>query len=354
MSIFSDNVVIAKTRAMYGNMLKSKQYEDLMTCKSVPDIATYLKNNTIYSNILGNVNEVTIHRGQLEDLLKKQAFENYSKIYHYLNNNNSSNENDMFRMIIEEFEILEILRMILLLKANNPNEYIVSLPGFLISKCHIDLLKLAKVRSFDDLLECLSNTHYYKILFKNKPTEENPKIDYISCEHSLYNYFFKRLYSMINDKTKKYEKIELNKLVGTRLDNLNICNIYREKVLFKSDPQQIRKRIFPFFRLLTKDKIEKAISSSDSDQINKLIQELFANDDKISNISDKEVCYIENYTSRIKYKLCKQYLHLSNNVSTVFYAFYILSQIEISNLIYIIEGIRYKVPPSEIKNLLVK
>ena len=199
-----------------------------------------------------------------------------------------------------------------------------------------------------------SNTIEECLLFKNKPTEENPKIDYISCEHSMYNHFFKRLYNMINNKTKKSEKMELNHLVGTRLDNLNMCNIYREKILFKSDPKQIKKRIFPFFRSLTKDKIEKAISSSDSDQINKLIQELFANDDKINKISDKEVCYIENYTSRIKYKLCKHYLHLSNNVSTVFYAFYVLSQIEISNLIYIIEGIRYKVPPSEIKNLLVK
>lgn len=350
MSIFSDNVVIAKTRTMYGNMLKSKQYEDLIICKSVPDIAAYLKNNTTYSNILGNVNEVTIHRGQLEVLLKKQAFENYSKIYHYLN----GNDNDMFKMIIEEFEILEILRMILLLKANNPGEYIISLSGFLISKCHINLLELAKVRSFDDLLECLSNTHYYKILLKHKPTEENPKIDYISCEHSMYNHFFKRLFNMINNKTKKSEKIELNRLVGTRLDNLNMCNIYREKILFKSDPSQIKKRIFPFFRSLTKDKIEKVISSSDSDQVNKLMQELFSNDDKINNIDDEEVCYIENYTSRLKHKLCKHYLHLSNNVSTVFYAFYVLSQIEISNLIYIIEGIRYKVPSNKIKSLLVR
>ena len=32
----------------------------------------------------------------------------------------------------------------------------------------------------------------------------------------------------------------------------------------------------------------------------------------------------------------------------------LLSQIEISNLIYIIEGIRYKVSPNEIKSLLIK
>lgn len=350
MSIFSDNVVIAKTRTMYGNMLRSKQYDDLIICKNVPDIAAYLKNNTIYSNILANVNEVTIHRGQLEVLLKKQAFENYSKIYHYLNNN----ANNMFKMIIEEFEILEILRMILLLKANNPGEYIISLPGFLISKCRINLLELAKVRSFDDLLGCLSNTHYHKILCKHEPTEENPKIDYISCEHSMYNHFFKRLFNMINNKMKKSEKIELNRLVGTRLDNLNICNIYREKVLFKSEPNQIKKRIFPFFRSLTKDKIEAVISSPDLDQMNKLVQELFANDNKINEMSEQKVYYVENYTSRLRHKLCKHYLHLSNNVSTVFYAFYVLSQIEISNLIYIIEGIRYNVSQNEIKNLLIK
>ena len=350
MSIFSDNSVIAKTRTMYGNMLKSKQYEDLIMCKNVPDIAAYLKNHTTYSTILNNVNEVTIHRGQLEVLIKKQAFENYSKIYHYLNNN----ENAMFKMIIEEFEILEILRMILLLKANNPGEFIVSLPGFLISKCRVNLLELAKARSFDDLLECLNNTHYYKVLFKHKPTYEEPKINYISCEHSMYSHFFKRLFNIINHKSKKSERMELNRLTGTRLDILNICNIYREKVLFKSNPGQIKSRIFPFFRSLTKDKIEEAISSSSSDQLNKLMQDLFSNNYKINKISETEVYYIENYASRLKNKLCKHYLHLSNNVSTVFYAFYVLSQIEISNLIYIIEGIRYKVSPNEIKSLLIK
>ena len=40
MSIFSDNVVVAKIHAMYGKMLTPAQYEDLVACKSVPDIAS--------------------------------------------------------------------------------------------------------------------------------------------------------------------------------------------------------------------------------------------------------------------------------------------------------------------------
>ena len=125
MSIFSDNVVVAKIHAMYGKMLTPAQYEDLIACKSVPDIASYLKNNTSYSNVLENANEILIHRGQLENFIKKQSFENYSKIYRYM----SGSGNDMFNMMIEEFEMLEVLRMILLLKAGKSDEYIVSLPG---------------------------------------------------------------------------------------------------------------------------------------------------------------------------------------------------------------------------------
>ena len=349
MSIFSDNVVVSKIHAMYGKMLTSKQYDDLLTCKSVPDIAAYLKNNTSYSNILENVNEISIHRGQLENFVKKQSFENYSKIYRYL----SGGGNRMFNMIIEEFEMLEVLRMILLLKAGNPDEYIVSLPGFLISKCRINLLELAKIRSFENLLNFLAKTPYHSVLSKQEVPKDDSEIDYVECENSLYENFFKRMFDMIENKSKRSEKLELRRLVGTRIDNLNICSIYRQKVLFNLDSDQIRDRIFPFSKALTPDKMEKIISSSDFDQMNKILKEMFLIDDGAVKASEEENFYIERYTSLVRHRICRHYLHLSKNLSTVFYAFYILSQLEISNLIYIIEGVRYKITSNEIKKLLV-
>ena len=349
MSIFSDNVVVAKIHAMYGKMLTPAQYEDLVACKSVPDIASYLKNNTSYSNILANANEILIRRGQLENFIKKQSFENYSKIYRYM----SGSGNGMFNMMIEEFEMLEVLRMILLLKAGKPDEYIVSLPVFLLSKCKIDLIKLAKVRSFEGLLAFLLKTPYHSVLSKQELPKDDSEIDYVECENSLYENFFKRMFDMIENKSRRSEKPELRQLVGTRIDNLNICSIYRQKVLFKLNPEQIKERLFPFSKKLAPDKSEKILSSSDFDQMNKILKEMFLIDDGALKASEEENFYIERYTSIVRHRICRHYLHMSRNLSTVFYAFYILSQLEISNLIYIIEGVRYKITSNEIKKLLV-
>ncbi|MDE5600344.1 MAG: V-type ATPase subunit [Oscillospiraceae bacterium] len=350
MSIASNNAVITKSRALYGKRLTNEQYDDLVKCKSVPEIATYLKTNTIYSKALENINEVAIHRGQLEVLLQKEAFNNYARLYHYLN----KTEDNLFHFIIEEFELQEILRMILLLKANSPKDFIVSLPGFLISRCHIDLLGLAKVRSYDELLNFLRGTDYYDILIKFKPTKEEPHINYVSCEHSLYERFFKRLFNLVHRHTKGTERLELKRVFGIRLDHLNICSIYRSKVLFKDDPEKIKQRIFPFHRLLSKEKIDEIISATTDEQVINLLKNLFVSKNIINKVAKNEKFYIESYASRLNYRICKNYLHISKNVSTVFYAFYTLSQIEISNLIYIIEGVRYKIPSGEIEDLLIR
>ena len=63
---------------MYGRRLTDKDYEDLLACKTVPEVANYLKNETVYSEILSGLNENDVHRGQLETLLRKKIF--YEKV----------------------------------------------------------------------------------------------------------------------------------------------------------------------------------------------------------------------------------------------------------------------------------
>ena len=47
---------------MYGRRLTDKDYEDLLACKTVPEVANYLKNETVYSEILSGLNENDVHR----------------------------------------------------------------------------------------------------------------------------------------------------------------------------------------------------------------------------------------------------------------------------------------------------
>ena len=51
-----------------GGRLSKEDYDELLRRKSVADITFYLKHQTAYSEVLSDVHEATIHRGQLENL----------------------------------------------------------------------------------------------------------------------------------------------------------------------------------------------------------------------------------------------------------------------------------------------
>ncbi len=348
MQNFSNKAIIAKIRSIYGKQVSNNQLRELANCKNVETIASYLKNNTCYKNILQNIDENTIHRGQLENLLKQQNFNNYEKIYRYANDK----KDVVFKIIIREFELLEILRIIVLLKANNPNKYIIGLPGYLISKCEINLLALARVENFENLLTVLRNTKYFKVLKKFTPTNNN-KIDYAACEHALYEQFFKNTFELADERMARFEKLEFKKLITLQIDYLNICSIYREKVLFNSNDEKIKRRIFPFHRILNNEKIKNLIDSKNDEEFESKLKQIFKNPNNLNEMLQNKNHHIESYFAKLNHKICKQFLHLSSNVSIVFYAFHELAKIEISNLIYAIEGVRYGVSAKEIEKLFI-
>ena len=80
---YSSNVILAKARAMYGRRLTRANYRELLECRTVGEVASYLKNQTSYGSILAGINESDIHRGQLEIRLRQKLFEDNSALCRY-------------------------------------------------------------------------------------------------------------------------------------------------------------------------------------------------------------------------------------------------------------------------------
>ena len=59
---------------MYSHRLTEQNYEELLKRRSINDLVAYLKSETAYSDILSDIKEINIHRGQLENLLNKEIF----------------------------------------------------------------------------------------------------------------------------------------------------------------------------------------------------------------------------------------------------------------------------------------
>ena len=66
------SAIAAKLKAMYSKFLTRDDYEQLLERKSVNDICSYLKSTPGYGEVLEQVNERDIHRGQMEILLEQE------------------------------------------------------------------------------------------------------------------------------------------------------------------------------------------------------------------------------------------------------------------------------------------
>lgn len=339
----SGNAITAKARAIYGKRLRTQNYNELVALSSVSDVASYLKNQTYYSKYLKGINELTIHRGQLEALIIRSKFEKYTSLTKF----DTSSNCDFFNYLISDIEITIILRTLIFLNASSTQDIISSIPIYIKDYACFDLLELSKISDFNDLLEVLKHTNYYKILKPQKAT--NGKINLANCEHLLKTHYYKNLLDIININFKGETKTALTNIILLEVELINLNIIYRMKCYFNSSKEQIKAKVIPFFYKLSESKIDMLLDTDSAEE--------FLNEVKITRYSNKmkdvKFNYIEDYTKRLAYVLNKNFVRSSKSPEISFYAFMFLTQIEISNINTIIEGIRYKTSPDDIKGLLI-
>lgn len=337
--MFSGVAAITKARVLYANMLKKAQLLNIAKCKNVTEIASFLASSTYYKHCLKPLNLEDVHRGELEHLIKKQEFESYNKISKY------SPRSVVHSFILESFEIAEILRFAMFLKLNKKEDYVPLMPSYLISKCILKFFTFKNVKNIRDLLKFLKSTRYYNIL--KFACADGEKLNYTVFEYELYKYFFSKLLNFVSFKTKNAELFELNRLIKSKIDNVNLCYIYREKFLANSNAEHIKSGVFPFGKKLNFKSMSGIINCKNKDEFEKIVKSFFP---IINNFNLEN---IEIYSQIYEYKICKSYFHLSSNITTVFYCFLVLQRIEIQNLIHIIEGVRYGLTPEKIESILI-
>lgn len=338
------HAVIAKAKAMYGKRITEEQYSDMLRCRSVQEVASYLKSNTSYHDLLDNISDHNIHRGQLEILLKRAAFDNYARLYHYLPENRDS----LFYFVLVGEEIREILRMVLLMKADNAKSFIVDLPGYLIQRSDVDLMRVAKAQSFDELVAALRGSGYDKILAQFTPTDASPNIDYVGCEHAFYNHFYKTLFHMIDNNYHGQEHTELSDLFRIQVELLNLEHVFRANFL-KTPYEEVVRSLFPYYFKINSERMGQMVRAKDQNAL----RQLFADTKYRRHFEGREYSFVEGYTKRYFYDTCRKALRFSNYASVVFYAYFNLEEVEISNITTIIEGIRYQLPEKQIRELLI-
>ncbi|MBP1561618.1 MAG: V-type ATPase subunit [Oscillospiraceae bacterium] len=339
----NNNATVAKIMAIYGKRLSYQDYMELINKQSVSEAAEYLKKNTHYSELLSSIDTNTIHRGMLENLLRRSIFETYIRItgFEHLSNQ------EFYNYKIIQTEIDEILRCIRYINAKS-DKLIADIPVYINNLMSFDLIELAKVSDFKELLVFLKKTPYHNVL-KDVSPDKDGKVDVTKCETLLRTYYMKRLKESMH--FSKNDVHEMTVLLETDIDFINIINAYRLTAFFGESAESIQQNMLPFYHSLSAAKQNEIFSAPTSEEFirrfskTKYGQQIIGNGYEIDNL--------EQSIQKMRYRYAKRALKRSTSAPLSVYAFIFLLEMEVRNIIRIIEGIRYGIEANKIASLII-
>lgn len=135
-----DNAIMTKVRAMYGKMLTPSQYEELIHKHTVQEISAYLRDETPYGAEMEWLKDSQVHRGQLENLVRKEEFYQYTRLMKY-----ERTKNSIYNFVIMDDEIDVILSCLRYLISGRSEEFVVNVPSFIGPYTSFNLFSLAAV-----------------------------------------------------------------------------------------------------------------------------------------------------------------------------------------------------------------
>ena len=259
------HAISAKLKAMYSSCLRERDYDQFLTKRTVNDICSYLKNSTSYHDVLADVDEWKIHRGNMEKILNREILEQYIRLYNFMDQ--KQREILKFWFMRKEIDFLKHKIRYLFNQDQDEDEELQQFDEFFHKHTKIHYQDIDRARSLSEFARACEDTPYYDILV----TSENIKSDFFSVGMML-----DRLYYTLLWKEKEHlpqrERGVFAEFVGTSIDMLNIMWIYRGKKYFNFDNEIIYTYLIPIRYKLKEEDIKNMVEASDADKIVGILQ----------------------------------------------------------------------------------
>lgn len=334
------NAVLALSRAFYGKRLSEKQYSDLLACKSMNELASYLRTRTVYSDAFSDVHTTDFSSGSLEDIVMKHIANGFDSICRF----ELAIGNEFYKYFIVQNEIEQILKCTLFIIGGNTEGYLMQLSNFLSNHLSIDLYSLGKANTLEDIAAAIANTPYEKIYRRCLAAEER---SYLAFEIAFDNYFELFQSKLVERCFKGSEKKAMYEMICRDYDRSFIQNQHRI-VKYYSGSLDVTNLIAPSdisLTLLNERQVRQIIDCTNEQDFNQILQKTPYKDCVGDRIEDKLYLKFYNY--------CKKKIRFSSYPAVVMYSYLFLARVETANIVRIIEGIKYDIPIDEIKSTLV-
>ena len=311
----------------------------MVKCESVGDVVQYMKTYTHYQMFLDKVGN-DINRGNLEQLIRERQFEELLTLCKYNQGNTP-----VTKYILRSTEISELIKFITLLSINRPQEYLFSMPLYFTRHTDIELEKLSVVHSHKELLSALERTDYADIILQFPP-DDNGGYDLAAIEDALENDNLAKLYTDIGSVKNKKDRNGLKKLFDTLSDYQNYSRIIRLKKNYHMNNDEIRKHLLQYGKLTGKN-LDRILSKDEYEEIREELKRTSVGKKSRTIDADSEMAV------QGRYEICRHQLYFSTNPEIVLLSYRIVSLTELTNVIAVVEGVRYQIEPDKILEILI-
>lgn len=342
-SSLSDNAILAKSRAMTCSMLEKEDYYALMSSRNLFEAVSYLKNRTVYSQAISSLSSVNIYRSRLEAEIRKFNLERIANLAVFERAIGQS----LHEIIFLSYDVSLILSCADHLDSTAVSDFSLFAPKEYFENSPIDPLSLEKATCFEEFYAALASTEYQKLLdiFKNGKAVFN----ITALENTLYQYLCFEIKRIIRKSCSKKDEKEILKIFEMKSDFKMAESIYRMKKYFPNEKLDYSNIFYTGLSAFTPEEIKGFIDADGVDEYFSLLKK-----SKYSNVLDEKYKdNIELCTNIAQFKLNRKNLRFSVVPEAVMFSYIGLLQNETKNLVHIIEGIRYELPPEEIEKFLI-
>jgi vacuolar-type H+-ATPase subunit C/Vma6 len=330
--------IYAKVRAMYGKRLGPKDFAFLASRKSVSEIVSFLKEHPGWSEALKSINPAFIHRAELEEVIRNGVTDECVRIYKFM----GKEDNPLMRLIEEKRETEEILSFMRCYNAGAPQKYQCRLPEYFRKHFPIDFDKFPACVDFEQFLRLISSSAYYEPIAR-LPREAGKAPDYTLSQVAMYTHYFTRVFDVIERDYSGVAKNALLEGLGAEVDLMNIVSIIRIKQYFPEMNDTIISYLIPINHRLSPVFIRSLYSATSVSDIYRLLGEspygkLFAGND-FKHAEDYSAMHLYSFNKRM----------LSSTAPSVYtpLAYIYLKENEVTNIVKIIECVRYGITLEE-------
>ena len=329
--------IVTKVRAMEAKLLGQKEFEEIINMKSVPEIVSWLIQNSTYRDVLENLDQELVHRGNIEKLMELSLYHDYTKIYRFC----SLEQRKFLRLYLKRYEVglINYCLRIVINHYKEPFDLNYKKP-FFDRYSQISIEKLIHSRTTDELIENLKDTEYYGTLKKLLDGHAVTLFDY---DLALNLYYFTSMWRGRKKVLKRKELDIFTRDCGTKINLLNIQWIYRAKKYFSLEPADIYALLIPIHYKINTGLIQEMVEAGSLEEFQSAVEK---------TAYARHYRFTDEYTIEKMYADCLYHLYITDRRSNPYSiasinTYLFLKEQELEKLTTAMECVRYGISPDE-------